>query len=123
MARLLLIDGYDESRDTSAKELRAAGYEVIAVTEEAEALAAVGALDAEALDFVVLDLPIAEAEEAAAAVRMVSTGRNAIVVAVVDPTDSRRMRDEAHAKGIDYFFLRPCAPAEIVKQLRRIRRS
>jgi DNA-binding response OmpR family regulator len=119
MPRVLLLDGYDESRDASARELRAAGYEVIDVQEEDEAVRALAEHD---IDIVLLDLPIAEAEEAANALRAAAKGGEATMIALVEPLHSRRMRGEGHANGIDYFILRPCPPAEMVKHLRRMRR-
>jgi DNA-binding response OmpR family regulator len=66
MARLLLLDGYDESRDALTVHLRGAGYDVEAVAEEDDA---VRALEREGVDIVLLDLPLTEAEEAANALR------------------------------------------------------
>lgn len=122
MTRLLLLDGYDESREASATHLRAAGYDVIAVEEEADAVAALTSADE--IDFVLLDVPIAEAEEAASALRAaLPSGRPAMkVIALVDPSVSRQLREAGHANGIDYFFLRPCPPAEMMKHLQRLRR-
>jgi two-component system, OmpR family, response regulator MprA len=121
MPRVLVIDGYEESRDASARELRVAGYDVIAVEEEEQA---VGAIARATVDIVVLDLPLAEAEEAARALRAAAPrGRAMTLIALADPSSSRRTRDQARASGIDYFLLRPCPPPEIVKHLRRMRRS
>jgi len=119
MARVLLVDGYDESREAAASFLRAAGYDVIAVEEEADAVAAIAEAE---IDFVLLDLPLAEVEEAAAALRAARPGRSMTVIALVEPSSSRHMREVGHTSGIDYFFLRPCPPAEIVKHLKRWRR-
>ncbi|MBX3205346.1 MAG: hypothetical protein KF764_09765 [Labilithrix sp.] len=121
MARVLVIDGYDESRDASARALRAAGHDVVALEEEDEALEA---LERGGADVVVLDLPLAEAEEAANAIRAaISSGAPGApaILALVDPSSPRHLREAAHASGIDYFFLRPCPPQEIVKHLRRLR--
>ncbi|MBX3221945.1 MAG: hypothetical protein KF795_15620 [Labilithrix sp.] len=119
MARVLVIDGYDESRDASARALRAAGHDVVALEEEDEALEA---LERGGADVVVLDLPLAEAEEAANAIRAaISSGAAPAILALVDPSSPRHLRESAHASGIDYFFLRPCPPQEIVKHLRRLR--
>ncbi|MBX3258606.1 MAG: response regulator [Labilithrix sp.] len=120
MTRVLVIDGYDPSRDASARALRDAGYDVIALEEEEAALAA---LKRGGADVVLLDLPLAEAEEAANAIRE-ATGRGArspSIIALVDPSSSRQRREAGHASGIDYFFLRPCPPQEIVKHLLRMR--
>jgi len=119
MFRVLVLDGYDETRETSARELRDAGYDVIAAAEEEEA---VRAFDGEHVDVVLLDLPTEEAEEAAAVLRKSARGKALVVFAIVDPSHSRRRRDEGHARGVDYFLLRPCPPKEIIKHLRRLRR-
>jgi response regulator RpfG family c-di-GMP phosphodiesterase len=120
MTCVLLVDGYDESRDAMASHLREVGYEVVDVEEEDDA---VETLRDTHVDIVLLDLPMAEAEEAANALREAAPpARVMTVIALVDPTNSRRMREVGHASGIDYFFLRPCPPAEIVKHLKRLRR-
>lgn len=123
MTRVLVIDGYEESRNAAAHALRVAGYDVSAVEEEEEALAELARSSA---DIVLLDLPLAEAEEAADAIRTATTrapsgSRPPSVFALVDPSSSRQARENGHASGIDFFFLRPCPPAEIVKHLRRMR--
>ncbi|MBX3213404.1 MAG: hypothetical protein KF850_15310 [Labilithrix sp.] len=121
MRRVLVIDGYDPSRDAAARALRAAGYEVVALEEEEAALAA---LKRGGADVVLLDLPLAEAEEAANAIRA-ATARQArrapSIIALVDPSIARERREAGHAQGIDYFFLRPCPPHEMVKHLLRMR--
>lgn len=117
MFRLLVIDGYDETRATLVDTLEAAGYDVVAAAEEDEGRAA---LEARAVDIVLLDLPAPELAEAAAALRATTHGATARLVALVDPAESRAMRERA--VGIDYFFLRPCPPAEVVKHLRRMSR-
>ncbi len=122
MTRVLVIDGYEESRSAAAHALRVAGYDVAAVEEEEEALAELADGGA---DIVLLDLPLAEAEEAAEAIRTATAGaqsRAPSVFALVDPSSSRQARESGHTSGIDFFFLRPCPPAEIVKHLRRMRR-
>jgi DNA-binding response OmpR family regulator len=121
MPRVLVVDGYDASRDASVRELRLAGFDVLGVEEEEEALRMLGEQPA---DIVLLDLPPSEAGEAANAIRAASAthGRAISVIAIVDPSTSREMRNEGRASGIDYFILRPCPPAEIVKHLRRMRR-
>jgi DNA-binding response OmpR family regulator len=124
MARVLLLDGYDESREAVATGLRAAGYDVIAFAEEDDAaLALESTASREAVDVVLLDVPLAEAVEAAQVLRTKLAGRSATIVAVVDPSDTRHTREAAHTAGVDYFFLRPCPPAEVVKQLRRLLRT
>ncbi|MBN9164943.1 MAG: hypothetical protein J0I07_28530 [Myxococcales bacterium] len=120
MTRVLVIDGYEESRNAAAHALRVAGYDVAAVEEEEEALAELAEGGA---DIVLLDLPLAEAEEAADAIRTATAGaQSPSVFALVDPSSSRQARENGHTSGIDFFFLRPCPPAEIVKHLRRMRR-
>lgn len=124
MACVLVVDGYDESRAALADELRAAGYEVLAVAEEDEAVRALtGARKTSPVDVVILDLPLSEASEAAHALRTKRGGKDATILAIVSPTDPRSARDAAHEQGVDYFVLRPCPPAAIVKQLRRLRRG
>jgi CheY-like chemotaxis protein len=122
MQRVLVVDGYEESRVATARELDRAGFEVVAVEEEDDAVRAFGEAPP---DVVLLDLPLAEAEEAAGALRPLAATRNThpvAIVAIVDPTIPRRVREQARANGIDYFFLRPCPPPEIVKHLRRMHR-
>ena len=104
--RVLVVDGYDESRAAVERELGSAGYEVLAVAEEEEA---VRALSSGPVEIVLLDLPIAEASEAAQAIRasLRELGARARIVAFVGPGHPRERRDEAHAAGVDYFFLRP----------------
>jgi len=118
MLRVLVVDGYDESRLACAKELRAAGYDVMLAVEEEEALEVLARSE---IDFVLLDLPIDEAEETANAVKSTTRGQRATVIALVAPAGARRLRNGPRATTIDYFFLRPCPPSEIVKHLRRMR--
>ena len=119
MFHVLLLDGYDESRERTAAALHDAGFEVTQAAEEDEAMRA---LDHRPADIVIFDLPLDETEEAAVALRRSANGQAAVFVALADPSFSRSRRDGGRAKGIDYFFLRPCPPAEIVKNLRRLRR-
>ena len=152
VARVLLLDGYAESREASAAELRRAGFEVIAVEEEEQAVAAVAAAFASAsaaacastrasaraaraaqsraididIDIVVLDVPLAEAREAAKALEEAASGihpaprRRPSVIALASPSDARPSREAAHASGIDYVLLRPCPPPALAKHLRRL---
>ncbi len=154
VARVLLLDGYAESREASAAELRRAGFEVIAVEEEEQAVAAVAAAYASAsaaasvsasvspsastraaraaqsravdIDIVVLDVPLAEAREAAKALEEAASGihpaprRRPSVIALASPSDARPSREAAHASGVDYVLLRPCPPPALAKHLRRL---
>jgi DNA-binding response OmpR family regulator len=117
---VLVVDGFDDSREATAAELRASGHDVLAVAEEEEAVAATGS---KSVDVVLLDLPLAEVVDAVRTLRAHPPTARSRVVAVVHPTDSRDARDAARAAGIDYFFLRPCPPREVVKQLRRLLRT
>lgn len=123
LARVLVLDGFDESREASARELRRTGFDVVAVEEEDEAVAAV--VDAAAgIDLVVLDVPLAEAQEAARAIRT-AAGEAArrsplTLLALVTPSDSRAIREAAHDSGIDFVLLRPCPPPALASHLRRL---
>jgi CheY-like chemotaxis protein len=124
MACVLVVDGYDESRAALSAELESSGYEVLAVAEEEEAVRALStARKSSPVDVVILDLPLAEATEAAHALRAKRAGKTLTILAIVSPTDPRAARDAAHAEGVDYFVLRPCPPQAIVKQLRRLGRG
>lgn len=123
LARVLVLDGFDESREASTRELRKAGFDVVAVEEEDEAVAAVA--DAAArVDLVVLDVPVAEAAEAALALRRASSEAARpgplTLIALVAPSDSRAVRESAHDSGIDYVLLRPCPPPALASHLRRL---
>ena len=121
MLRVLVVDGYDDSREALSTELLASGYDVVAVAEEEEAvLVLTKAKRKTAIDVVLLDLPLPEAIEAARALRDERGGKDLTIVAVVAPTDSRSAREAAHVEGVDYFVLRPCPPSAIVTQLRRL---
>ena len=124
LARVLVLDGYEDSREASAKELRRAGFEVLAVEEEEQALAALAGADAPPeIDIVVLDVPLPEAEEAARAIRSAARPPNhrlPTVIALASPSDPRPIREAARASGIDYVLLRPCPPPDLAKHLRRL---
>lgn len=119
MLHVLLLDDYDDSRERTARALRDAGHEVTAVAEEEEAMQT---LDRRRADVVLFDLPLDEAEGAAAALREIDGCQNSVFVALAEPSLSLARRVQGRVKGIDRFFLRPCPPAEIVKHLRRLRR-
>jgi CheY-like chemotaxis protein len=110
--RLLVVDGYDESRELTASRLREMGLDVTTAADEDDVPA-----PAPPFDVVLLDLPIAEVIEAAQALR--SRGR--AVIALAHTSDNRAAREAAHAAGVDYFVLRPCPPAELVKLFQRLR--
>lgn len=115
MLRVLVLDGFDESRERTLAVLRAAGYSVLGAAEEDEALAKVVK---GAVDLVVLDLPIGESIEAAAAIRGQCGSEVPKLLALIDPTDTEA-RAEARTAGIDFLILRPCPPAHLLKHLRR----
>jgi CheY-like chemotaxis protein len=123
MRRVLLVDGYEESRNATAHQLRTASHEVVAVEEEDDAVRAV---ETSAFDVVLLDLPFVEAEEAARSIRSAGAKQGRLpssIIALVEPSTPRHVRDQGRASGIDYFILRPCPPAEMVKHLRRMQRG
>jgi CheY-like chemotaxis protein len=112
--RLLVVDGYDESRETTASRLREMGLDVTTAADEDD----VRLDDAQPpFDVVLLDLPIAETTEAARALRSCARA----VVALAHTSDNRAAREAAHAAGVDYFVLRPCPPAELMKLFQRLR--
>ena len=123
-ARVLVLDGYEESREASAAELRRAGFHVVAVEEEEQAIAVLTRVDPLMnFDLVVLDVPLPEAQEAATAIRATSSPsreRPPTVIALASPSLPRQMRESARASGIDYVLLRPCPPRDLAKHLRRL---
>lgn len=115
---VLLLDGFDESRDRTAAVLRSSGFTVTAVAEEEDVL---GTLDGDApVDVVILDIPIDEAIEAAIAIR--ARPRSPKLLALIEPSDSRR-RDAAREAGVDFVLLRPCPPAHLAKHIVRFGQS
>ena len=65
MRRVLVVDGFDESREDVVRAIEKAGYAAEGVAEEDEAVAAIAGA---AIDVIVLDLPIEETIEAAVAI-------------------------------------------------------
>ena len=116
MLRILVIDGFDESRAETVSALKAARYDVEAVTDDDEALTH---LSSAAVDVVLFDLPMAEVVEAAAIIRRSIGGREARLVALSDRADIPQ-RALARAEGVDFFILRPCPPAALVAHVRRL---
>jgi DNA-binding response OmpR family regulator len=112
MTKLLVVDGFDESRDAVASKLRAMGFDVTTAADEDDVAA-----DAPPFDIAILDLPIAETMEAAQALR----SRARAIIALAHTHDSRPAREAGHAAGVDYYVLRPCPPAELVKLFQRLR--
>ncbi|MBX3233601.1 MAG: response regulator transcription factor [Labilithrix sp.] len=115
MPRVLVLDGFDESRESTVGVLRSAGFSVVGAAEEDEALEA---LAKSGVDLVLLDLPVAETIEAASAIRSQCGATTPKILAIIDPTDTAE-REGARAAGIDFLILRPCPPLQLVKQARR----
>lgn len=113
MSRVLVLDGFDESRESTIAVLQSAGFSVVGVAEEDEALAILAKGE---VDVVLLDLPIAESIEAAEAIREQCGPTSPRVVALIEITDER---ERARAAGIDFLILRPCPPPQLAKHLRR----
>jgi CheY-like chemotaxis protein len=119
-AYVLVVDGYDATREALVLALERGGIHARGAGEEEDAIRAVG--EHPGVSAILLDLPLSESVEAACALRALPVVTAAtIVIALIDPSRATgRERDAARAQGIDYFFLRPCPPAEIIKQLQRL---
>lgn len=114
MVAILIVDGYDESREVLVRHLRDAGYDAAGVADEDEAREWIAARP---VDVIVLDLPIAELGGAAEALRRAA--RASVLVALIDPRDGRA-RADARARGVDFFVLRPCTPRALEAHVRRV---
>jgi len=115
MPCVLVLDGFDESRENTVAVLRSAGFSVIGAAEEDEALAMLAKTE---VDVVLLDLPIAESTEAAEAIREQCGPTVPRLLALIEPSDTEE-RVSARTAGIDFLILRPCPPPQLLKHVRR----
>lgn len=113
MAHVLVLDGFDETRERTVTVLERAGFSVSGVAEEDDALRMI---ETDRFELVLLDLPLDETLEGAAAIR--DRSQAPTILALLDPTDAAQ-RERARDAGIDFIVLRPCPPSELVKHLRR----
>lgn len=118
MARVLVLDGFDESRERTVTFLDRAGFVAVGVAEEDDALERI---EREAFDLVLLDLPLDESLEGAVAIRDRAKAPGPAILALLDPADGA-LRERARHAGIDFIILRPCPPSDLVKHLRRFAR-
>jgi CheY-like chemotaxis protein len=118
MALCVLVDDHDDTREGFAEYLQVSGFEVLsaASAEELDAILATAVPDVIVLD---LQLPRVDGWELARRIKSNPALRLVPLVAFsacVMPAE-RAMAEEA---GFDSFLGKPCDPAIILRELRRL---
>ncbi|MBX3233573.1 MAG: response regulator transcription factor [Labilithrix sp.] len=117
MACILVVDSFDPTRAVTADALRQNGFTVHDVADDDEAASI---LAAEAVDVVLLDLPLEDTIELAAEIRRATAAsRGPKIFALVDRAATPE-RGRARQAGVDFFLLRPCPAAALLKHLSRM---
>lgn len=117
VACILVVDSFDPTRAVTADALRRNGFTVHDVADDDEAASL---LAAEAVDLVLLDLPLEDPIELAAEIRRGTGARpGPRIFALVDRAATPQ-RGRARQAGVDFFLLRPCPPVALLKHLSRM---
>jgi len=117
VARILVVDSFDPTRAVTADALRQNGFTVHDVADDDEAAFL---LAREVVDLVLLDLPLEDTIEVAAAIRRGTTaGPGPKIFALVDRAATAQ-RGRARRAGVEFFLLRPCPPAALLEHLSRM---
>lgn len=114
MPRVIVLDGFDDSRKSTVDALVAAGFDATGFAEEDDVFEG---LRQDGADVVLLDVPIDEAIEAAESIRRAEHS-SPTLLALLNPDEGKR-RPQARAAGIDFCVQRPCPAEELVKHVRR----
>ena len=119
MKLVLVIDDAADSRDALELFLSSSGYRTLAASDGASGLAL--ARDA-GPDVVVLDmsLPGIDGWETARRLRGDPATLGACIVAVTGHATGEA-RQRAIDAGVDEYLVKPCAPEDIVAEIRRLR--
>jgi two-component system, cell cycle response regulator DivK len=115
MARILLVEDDEDSRDSLARRLRLKGFEVVESGDGAEGVALAAA---QAPDLILLDmsLPGLTGWEACRAIRAAETGKRVPVIALTAHVTSGD-RDEAYDAGCDLFEGKPVDFPKLLRQI------
>ncbi|WP_299647949.1 response regulator transcription factor [uncultured Jannaschia sp.] len=121
MTRVLVVAGCADRTRATALRLSAAGHNVIpaATATEAVELARVFSYD-----LILLDLPLADAADAAAVLRRLRQAKVKTPALVLAVNDEPVAKLRAFAEGADHYLVRPVDPAELLARVNAIvRRS
>lgn len=115
---VLVVDDHDDTRQMSLIVLRSQGFEPMAA-ESGEA-AFLRACEAQP-DVIVTDLAMPDGNGWELLQRLSSDDRtSAIPVVMLTACATDSVRQRAREEGVDAFFFKPCAPAVLADELRRL---
>lgn len=117
MAKVLLVENIDDSREYFAQILTGNGYEVIEASDGREALD-LAARERPDLILMELSLPEMDGWEAACRLKASPTLQAIPVIAVTGP-DTWRDEQRAIAAGCDGYLCQPVLPRELVGRIER----
>lgn len=118
MARILIVDDHEDSRDFLTEYLSFQGYDVVTAGDGLEAL---DQLTRAPVDLVLMDLalPVLDGWEATRRLKADSTTRHVPVVAVTAHSPGE-LHQRALAAGCEQVLTKPFVPSELSDMVRRL---
>lgn len=115
---VLLVDDYDDARETYAEYLKFSGFETVQASSGPEAVRQ--ALDNRP-DIVVMDLSLPVMDGWEATRRLKADERTArIPVLALSGHASANLSQTAKQAGFDGFVAKPCLPEDLIAEIRKV---
>jgi two-component system, cell cycle response regulator DivK len=118
LAKVLIVDDFEDNRQMYAEFLTYSGYQVLEATDGAEAIAKAKEL---APDLVVMDLslPVMDGWEATRRLKGDPQTRHIPILALTGHSFDGHSRG-AHDAGCDGFLAKPCLPERLLQAVRQM---